>query len=242
MNHLTDEELVDLFYNELYNEGAPLCRAHIDRCAECRAKLERLSGELASLPLIPVPERHDNYGREVWARVRPALEKQPGPKRRRAWLRARLRPWMLAPALAAVLAIAFVAGAWTEQQRTAAQAKTRERVLLIAMSDHLQRSEAVLTELLERPAGSIDLGGEREQARNLLDENRLLRQTALHLGDRPHAALLDDLERTLLDLAHAPADTSPEDLRLLRQRVERDRLLPKLRLTSASAREKGQTL
>ncbi len=238
MNHLAEEELVDLFYNLLYNEGAPLSRAHIDCCAECRAKLERLSGELASLPLIPVPERQDNYGREVWARVRPALEAQPGGKR----LRARLRLWMLAPALATVLAIAFVAGAWTEQQRTAAQAKTRERVLLIAMSDHLQRSEAVLTELLETPAGSIDLSGEREQARNLLDENRLLRQTALHLGDRPHAALLDDLERTLLDLAHAPADTSPADLQLLRQRVERDRLLPKVRLTSASAREKGQTL
>ena len=81
-----------------------------------------------------------------------------------------------------------------------------------------------------------------ERARDLLSENRLLRETAAHDGDLTHASLLDDLERVLLDVANSPAEMSSEDLLALQQRMEHDSLLFKVRITSIDARHKGQKL
>ena len=75
-----------------------------------------------------------------------------------------------------------------------------------------------------------------------MNENRLLRQSALHMGDTYHAALLDDLERVLLDIANSPADLPADDLGVLQRRIESQGLLFKVRVTSSDAREKGQKL
>jgi hypothetical protein len=231
MNHLADEQLLDAFYG---HAGTP-DREHLENCVECRARFRQLEETLKSLREYSVPERSDSYGAEVWARLAPQLQTV---RARRRWLWA----WTVVPALAAMLAITFFAGVWTERQRTSAPDNSRERVLLMAMSDHLERSQIVLTELVHASSGALDLQTERERARNLLEENRLLRQTAIHLGDRRDAALLDDLERVLLDLANGSPDRNSEDLKMLQQRVESDGLLWKVRITSTNAREEGQKL
>ena len=62
------------------------------------------------------------------------------------------------------------------------------------MGEHLDRSQIVLAELVNATPGTFDPGEERTRARELLSENRLLRQTATHTGDLSDAALLDELD------------------------------------------------
>lgn len=231
MSHLQEEQLVNLYYGD----SDPQARAHLRECDECRSDFERLEELLNSARDYPVPERSEAYGREVWARLLPRL-----PARQRGNL---LRWWTMAPALAALVVVVFVAGMWTQRERQRGFSdKARQRVLLIAMSDHLERSQIMLTELLNAPPASIDLSDERERARDLLEANRLLRQSALHAGDVPHAALLDDLERVLLSLANSPSQVPAGELEALQHRIENEGLLFKVRITSVDARTKGQKL
>jgi len=232
MNHLSEEQLVDAFYRDLPRST----QEHLSQCRECRARSTQLNEMLRTMREYPVPERNDSYGSELWARLAPQLAGQPK-KRRWHWA------WALAPALAALLAIAFLAGVWTERRHTPRTPdRSRERVLLISMSEHLERSQIVLAELIHANPDALHPAEEQRRARSLLEENRLLRQTALQLGDRTHAALLDDLERILLVLANSPEETKGSDLKELQKRVEDDGLLWKVRVTSMNAREKGQKL
>ncbi len=89
---------------------------------------------------------------------------------------------------------------------------------------------------------ATDLNIERVRARDLLDENRLLRETASRDGDHVHAALLDDLERVLLDIANSGPKHASRDLEDLRERVDNEGLLFKIRIASANTREKEQKL
>jgi hypothetical protein len=121
--------------------------------------------------------------------------------------------------------------------------KSRERVLLITMGDHLDRSQIVLAELANAPeSGKTDISAEQQLATRLLGENRLLRQTAQHVGDASDAALLDQLERVLLDIAHSPTEVSSGELKDLQDRIEAQGLLFKVRVVSAADRQKGMKL
>ncbi len=233
MNHATEEELLEAFYGA----AEPAVRQHLETCTACSARLAELTDALRSLRDYPVPERGEGYGQQVWNGLVPRL-KAAQPRARFQWPRV----FLVAPAIAILLAFAFLAGVWTEHQRTGVSSKARERVLLLALSDHLERSQIVLTELVHAAPGSPELADDRGRARSLLEENRLLRQTAMHLGDKTHAALLDDLERVLLSLANSPGNTNTADLEMLQKRVEEDGLLWKVRITSANAREKGEKL
>ncbi len=232
MNHLSEEQVMQAYYDEL----DPKLREHLKDCPECRASFDRLKDVLDSVREYPVPERGASYGGEVWTRLLPHL---PPARPRASWLR-----WWLIPALASLVAAAFVAGMLTQQQRqmTGISAKARERVLLISMSDHLEQSQIVLAELVNGTPEEIDLVDERGRARDLLAENRLLRQTAARAGDMPQAALLDELERVLTDIANSPSNMPPQDLEALQHRIESEGLLFKVRITSTDVREKGQKL
>ena len=236
MNHPTEEQLL-----EAYCRDAPAeVETHLTICEACRHSMEQLTNALDGLSEYDVPARGDTYPDEVWSRVVRQLP------RAKPWL-SWSRMWAWAPALAVLLTIGFLGGVWTEQrearhQQAIAVAKTRQRVLLMSMSDHLERSQIVLTELANANPDSIELSDSRGRARELADENRLLRQTAIHLEDWQHAALLDELERVLLDVANGPQALSSEELKQLQERIERDRLLWKVRITSANTREKGQKL
>ena len=230
MKHLTEEQQVSAYYHEL----PPEFDLHLVHCAECQGRLEQLRDVLDPLRAQPVPARGASYGAEVWARLSPKL-----PQRRlHPWW---FRPLTLAPIFAALLLIAFVAGMFTQRQ-AGSSAEARERVLLMAMSDHLERAQIVLAQLQNSNVSDLNLADERERARNLISENRLLRETAARDGDLVHASLLDELERVLLDIANSPSDMSSDDLAALQQRMEHENLLFKIRITSTDARRKGQLL
>lgn len=233
MNHLTEDQLVSAYY-----DGPDIDhQSHLDSCPQCQSSFGRLRQFLDDSRDFPVPERNAAYGAEVWARLQPSLTP---PSPRSAWLRW----WSLTPALAAVVAMAFFAGVFIQKRTNFAGSSPsdRSRVLLIAMGDHLDRSQIVLAELVNSAPGAIDVDDERTRARGLLTENRLLRQTASRDGDALNAALLDELERVLMDIANTPQNAPPADLEALQRRIENDGLLFKVRVIGANVREKGQKL
>ena len=237
MDHPTSEEMLDLLYDPGDDRND-----HLAHCAECREKFKALRESLEAFDEYRIPERGEEYGEAVWNRIAGRLPRtQRGRHFSSIWSRLR-RPMVAIPALGSLLCMVFGLGIWTGQERTAAASKVRERVLLMAMSDHLERSDIVLTELLRNSPREIDLPEERKRARALVDENRLLRQTARHLGDESHALLLDDLGRALIDLANTPDDAPAAELKQLQQRIERNGLLLKLRKTSLNVARRGNVL
>jgi len=109
----------------------------------------------------------------------------------------------------------------------------------VAVGDHLERSQMVLAELDNAPdgKGKLDISGERRMAEDLLDDNRLYRQTARSTGDNSMASVLDDLERVLLEIAHSPSEISIEQLNDLREQIESRGLLFKVRVLGSEARD-----
>ena len=243
MTHLTEQDLIDTYYGEPPERGSE----HLNECPECRAELARITELLDEMRNAPAPRRGPGYGREVWARLEPRL-----PAKKPHWW---TRPWIFAPVAAALVTAAFLGGmltvrheqgAATQRSRAAAVAglspKDRQRIFIGAMDEHLERSEILLAQLVHASPAEMNVSDERSRARDLLDENRLLRETAARSGDQAHAALLDDLERVFLDLANSPAQLSSHDAAELQRRVEDQGLLFKVRVTTSDARSTGHTL
>ena len=89
----------------------------------------------------------------------------------------------------------------------------------------------VLIELSNAPVHqAMYIAPERSMAENLVESNRLYRQTALATGNGNLASVLDDLERVLLDVAHSPDELTPAQLHDIRERIEQQSLLFKLRI------------
>ncbi|MGI8962089.1 MAG: hypothetical protein ACR2IV_20495 [Bryobacteraceae bacterium] len=233
MSHLTEEQLTLAYYNDL----DPELTQHVSECSVCRSNFDRLKDLLDTIREYPVPERGAGYGADVWVRLLPKL---PVAKTRSSWFRW----WMAAPAFATLLLAAFFGGMLVQHRREPPpiSADASQRVLRMVIGDHLDRSQILLAELVNASPSSVDLSDERDRARDLLSENRLLRQTAARTGDPSHAALLDELERVLLDIANTGSNTSPADLEALQRRIGSEGLLFKVRIVDANIREKGQKI
>ncbi len=230
-DHILDEQLV-LHY---YGEGDRLVEEHLAGCPDCRSQYRRLQLVLNTVR-DPLPERAPDYEQQVWARLEPKVSR--GSWRR--WLE--WRRWVPAAAVAGLLVAAFLAGRYTPRppQVASNDPQVRERVLLVAVGQHLERSQMVLAELVNRePKQSLDIAPERAVARNLVGENRLYRQTAQAAGDARITAVLDDLERVLVEIANSPEEPSAAQLDVLRQRIESEGLMFKVRVVRSRLREEA---
>jgi hypothetical protein len=230
VSHLTDEELVLHHFGEAED---PAAAAHLSECEACRAALDALRRDLAAVPVPEPPERGADYGAEVWARLQPRLEAAP----RRSGAR---RVW--APlGLAASLVLAFLLGRhWPQEAPAPVSAAARERILLVAVGDHLERSEMLLVELVNAGADgqTVDISAQQQYAEELVGANRLYRQTVVRAGEPGMASLLDELERMLVEVAHRPSSMSPSDLAEIRSRIESRGLLFRVRVIETQVREK----
>ena len=231
MKHLDDAQLAALYYGEA-GTGE---REHLAACESCRLAYQELTSVLDQVEL-PVPERGEEYGAQVWQRV---SRKLPSPAPRRSFWRTLWvpRPWAVAAAVVVLVVAAFVAGRfwpWRQTQVAARPipAQVRERILLVAVGDHLDRSQMVLLELVNsRPQDDqVDISEEQQRAQDLIGSNRLYRQTALRSGDPGVATVLDELERVLLEVAHSPSHLSTQEFEELRHRVEAQGILFKVRV------------
>jgi anti-sigma factor RsiW len=241
MKHLTEEEFVLYYYGE--GDDFACVREHLDACEACRGEYANLQRVLNIVDAAPVPERAANYGSQVWRKLEPKLCRR-GSRRSRwlAPLRWPVRHWAAAAGMAVLVLAAFLAGRYypkpqPSSQVAAAAGKVRERILLVAVGDHLERSQMVLVELVNaRPGQSLDVSSEQERAGDLVAENRLYRQTAAHSGDTSLAGVLDELEPVLLEIAHGPAHLTSEEVESLQRRIEGDGILFKVRVLGSTVR------
>jgi hypothetical protein len=224
--HIAEDDLILRYYGELPDEAA--VEAHIAECAECRRAYARLTQVLALV---------DAEG----------LNHEPHLDRRARWWHRLVRPsprWAVAMGVAALLMVAFVAGRWSRGMPGAptsehASTDVAERVLVVAVVDHLDRSQMVLLEVLNSTATASDaLAVEQSLARDLVAANRLYRQTAAQTGDERMGAVLDELERVLLEIANTPADADTDTLDALRARIASQGLLFKVRVVHSEMRER----
>jgi anti-sigma factor RsiW len=244
MKHMTEQELI------AYREGVADQRAaisdHLAACQECRAELEHIEAVLAALDSLPVPDPGADYGRRVWQQIVPRLPEKP-----ERWWQAWFEPRRLAAfgAFAVLILAAFVAGRWTRRSpgpdNVASTEQVRERILIVAVGEHLGHSERMLVELSNAaPAAAgqkqVNISAEQRRAEDLLQENRLYRQTALQGGDTGLASVLDDLERVLLDVAHSPDEVTPKQLEAIRQKIEARGILFKVRVVGKELQQRQE--
>ncbi len=253
MTHFSEEDLILIYYEERRRSARVL--AHLDACAPCAEAYRALAATLDLVRAPETPERGDQYGLEVWQRVRTQLP-EPEPAWWAIWLRAdRLA---VAGAFAVIVVAAFVAGRWWSASTTPAPAvagdiasasrgaaapidreDARQRVLLTSVADHLDRSERVLTDIVNAPAGE-DLSAQQRWAADLVAASRLYRQGATDAGEQSVAAVLDDLERSLIEIVHTPSHANAAKLDELRRRIDAASLLFKVRVLEDELRQREQ--
>jgi hypothetical protein len=245
MKHLSEEQLIAYQDGEI--SGRDAAAAHVNSCAECKAEFNRLEEMLTAYQALPVPEPGEDYGLRVWQQIAPRLE-----EKRSHWWQVFLEPRRLTAAglVAALLMVAFLAGRVSKRVDHGDAALTaeqvRQRVMLLAVGEHLGRSEMVLMEIANAgPEGAsmkqVNLSSQRRRAEDLLEENRLYRQTALQEGDTGIANVLDELERVLLDVAHSPGNVTPAQFKSIRQRIDDDGLLFKVRVLTKEIERRENT-
>jgi hypothetical protein len=238
MSHLSDEDLILHFYGE--HATAASVDEHLGVCPECRAAAEALRNDLRDVAL-EAPPRGQDYGHSVWERLEPSLPGRRGssrptivPLRSRRWARRAVA----AAAIAASLVIAFLVGRnmRPEPGKEAASAAARERILLVAVGDHLDRTQMLLVELAH--SESEDTGGVSARAADFVAANRLYRVSAERAGEVGLASVLDEVERVLVEAANAPGPLSADQVRDLNDRIESKGLLFKVRVLGSQLRER----
>lgn len=241
--HLNDDDLVLHYYGEMPAGDENRAESHLAACAACQANYTRLQRVMAFVDSAPGVEPAPGFERIVWARLEPALHAP-----RRSWF-----AWFVySPARLAftagiviLISAAFMAGRMTRTTAPAAGATqsaetVRERILLVDLGEHLDRSQMVLVELVsaDDSSESVDISLEQSRAEQLVSANRLYRQTAASTGDAGMASVLDELERVLVDIAASPSTVSQEDLNSVRRRIDSKELLFKVRVISGQVRDR----
>jgi hypothetical protein len=236
---------------------------HLAECSTCATAYREIAETLAMIVAEEIPERGDRYGLEVWQRVRPQLAAEPdgfkglkGLQRFPGFAALDRFGFKEFAAAAAVLMIAaFVAGRFSidvakppspvgANTPTASSASNppgadaaSRRILISSVADHLDRSERVLTDIMNT-SNPEDISIEQGWAEDLLSTSRLYRQDAIDAGEQSIATILDDLERNLLEIVHSPSKISAADLEQLRRRIDAAALLFKVRVMSGQLRDR----
>jgi hypothetical protein len=230
--HLTQEDLILHYYGE--QDGAA---QHLAFCDDCRREYQTVQRTLNAVDSLPIPERAPDYESRVWEQVGSRL----AIRQKRSWWWS-VPKWAMA---AMVVAAAFLAGRYAQRPSAPVKSANSERILLVAVGDHLARSQVVLAELANAGSpgkGTLDISYEQKVAEDLVESNRLYRLSANNTGDRATASLLDDLERVLLEIAHSPAEVSGKQLDDLRREIEYEGLLFKVRVYQTHIDEKDKKL
>jgi hypothetical protein len=243
MTHYTEDDLILYYYGEGRGRDRAKVEHHFESCAECCAAYQALAATLELIAGPDVPERDESYPMEVWQRLRARLPDQEAP-----WWHGWFE-WRLVAAAAAVVVLvlgAFVAGRLSPlgapSAPTAASAVdvtgSEARVRLAATGDHLERSERVLLDLVNAEGPTVDLTDQQAWAADLIDSNRLYREAATRAGDTLVANVLDDLERSLLEIVHGPSMPRPAELDEVLTRGDAAALLFKVRILADELHER----
>lgn len=247
MRHLADEQLILYHYHD--GDDLETAKRHLASCAECQSRLDAIEEVLKLVATPPVPERGPGYGSEVWNRIRAELPELN--TRQQSWLA--MPRWAWAAVAAVLLVAVFLMGRYSSQKQSPNNVainpniptqppaqQVRERVLLVAVGDHLDRSQMLLVELTHASGtGEIDISREQQRAIELTDANRLYRTTAQQVGDTSIVNLLDDLERVLLQVGHQPSSITAGELKKIQDSIQSQGILFKVRVVRSNVREQS---
>lgn len=235
MKHLSDEELIALYYGEPVADSD--AREHLESCRECSTGFAELKQVLEAIQPVSVAQSDAEFGEQVWQTLWPSLIPYGRPERRgrRVWMRWGTMGLVSASAL--LIAMAFVGGrfwerhtAKTEKVAQISSPQAAQRVVLVVLTDHLDRSERLLVALQHASAGdAVEKSELQSQARELLVSNRLYRTSASQAGDLALAGELDQLERVLAEVANDP-DLSAADLDRVRKEMNTEGILFEIRV------------
>lgn len=233
MKHLSEEQIVLHCYGDAEDAGE--VDRHLGECPRCQGEFQRVRQLLQQIEPVEVPEPPAVFEEKAWLKLRDRL-----PAKRfgfRQWLLSPPR-WAVAGTVALLLVAAFLAGRYGPGRvapvPNSANAVNPQRVVLVAVGEHLERSQMLLVEIMNTDAeGAVDLSSEQKQARDLLDANHLYRVSAQRTGDPQIEKLLDELGRVLTEIANGPSDLSPADLQQIRSRIQSEGLLFKVRVVGS---------
>ena len=238
MKHLSEEQIVLHYYGDA--EDAAEIERHLAGCPDCRAEFARVQSMLQRIPPLEVPEPAANFEEKTWLNLRDRLPERGG-------LFRRLFPpqpkWALAGLMTLLLAGAFLAGRyWPRHDQQIARQPAQvdpQRIVLVAVGDHLERSQMLLVEIMNTDAnGPVNFSSEQAEARSLLDDNHLYRLSAQQAGGPQVARVLDELGRVLAEIANGPAEVSPSDLQQVRRVIQSQGLLFKVRVIGSEVNSK----
>jgi hypothetical protein len=240
MTHWTDNDLILHYYGE--GPEHPDFNHHLATCARCSAAYRSIVDTLELVVSPEVPERDDSYPLEVWSQLRARLPESPVPW----WLAWFGWQAVRVPAAVFVVAIAalMVGRIWPRaaparsDAAVAIDAAAGERVRLAAIGDHLEQSERVLLDLVNAEGDPVDLSAEQTWAAALIDSNRLYRDTATEADGSLVAVVLDDLERSLLEIVHGPSTPTRAELDTVRARLDPAAVLFKVRVLADELQER----
>jgi hypothetical protein len=239
MKHLEEEELVEHYYEDAANKAES--ERHLKACPACAKRYAELCWVLESVADPTPPARGEDYVERVWQSIGAYLPVYEKPKR--SWMRY-YRPLGWAAACVLLVAVAFVAGRRWERKQTsqvavAVDQQARQRVVIVVLGDHLDRSERLLVQLNHADGNDLSTLPLRSEARELLANNRLVRQSATRAGDLNVEASLDRLERLLMELANEPDTLTEADLKRLRQEMNTENLLFDIRVLRSRVQSPG---
>jgi hypothetical protein len=247
MKHLNEEELIDYYYGE--SDSPAAIDTHLRECSECAKNYASLTSDLSAIVPAPTPTRDADYCAKVWQSIRSSVPVYEAP-RKKSWfaLHPMLNSWSGGLAVAAtcllVIAAAFFAGRLWEHRNTAPSLANnvngeqgKQRVVLVVLGDHLDRSERLLVEL--KHAGPSTEAPLQAEARDLLSTNRLYRESVKQTGDPALASALDHLERVLIEVSNQPAGLSQAKLEELQKEMNTDGLLFEVRVLRSRVQEDG---
>jgi hypothetical protein len=240
MKHLREEQIVLHYYGDA--EEAAEVERHLAACPDCRAEFSRVQSTLRQIEPLEVPEPPASFEEKTWLNLRDRLPEKGG------FLQKLFGPrqkWALAGAMVLLLATAFLAGRfWPRPVQQIAQQPAQmnpQRIVLVAVGDHLERSQMLLVEIMNADTkGSINFSSEQAEARDLLDSNHLYRVSAQQSGDPQVARLLDQLGRVLAEIANGPAEVSPGDLEQVRHTIQSEGLLFKVRVVGSEVNSRAR--
>jgi hypothetical protein len=245
MKHLSEEELIELYYGE----AARPASAHFEACRECRAQYTELKQSLDAIRPTAVPQKSAGYGEQVWEALQPRLIRHE--KKTMGWRRGssgwvQWRPATLALGCAVLLAAAFVSGRYWERHTTKnnnaatnANPHTTQGTVVVVLTEHLDRTERLLVALDHADSSDHAENAQlQSEARELLASNRLYRTSAGRSGDRALAGALDRLEGVLAEIANNPSLTA-EDLERVRKEMNTQGILFEIRVLKTRKPDQG---
>lgn len=236
----------DVIVLHAYGEGAPderdVVSRHLVECAACRLVAEECGAFRELSTMHDDADPGPDFEARIWTRIVADL-----PEPRRTWTS---RHALTVTAWAATIALVILAGTWwftpgpggpgpgPLAETAGSQPHFRERVLFSALDAHLGQTEMFLVELMNAPEATASLEFEREVADDLVHSGRLYRATATETGHGPFAAVLDEVEPVLLEVARARHTLAAADLAALRERIVTSDLLFKVRVAARGARDR----